>query len=202
MVYSWYEKRQILHYHQCGLLPPTIAKLLEEEGTTKTSQNGVAKFIKKFELMGSIARTPGSGRPSKITTKIKEIIEEKMREDDETTAMQLHVLLAGMGYNISKRTTLCCRTALGWTFRGSAYCQLIREANKLKCLEWVQQYRSDAFDNVVWTDECSMQLEIHKRFCCRKTGEPPCLKPRYVINNYNIDKFLTLHIIISELNIL
>ena len=136
MVYSWYEKRRILYYHQCGKLPPTIAKLLEEEGTIKTSRAGVAKFIKKFELTGSIARTPGSGRPSKITTEIKQIVEEKMRQDDETTAMQLHTLLVGTGYNLSKRTILRCRTALGWTLRGSAYCQLIREANKSKRLEW------------------------------------------------------------------
>ena len=75
-----------------------------------------------------------------------------MRQNDETTGMQLHTLLVGTGYNLSKRTILRCRTALGWTFRGSAYCQLIREANKSKRLEWAQQYRTDTFDNVVWTD--------------------------------------------------
>ena len=178
MVYSWYEKRRILHYYQRGLLPPTIAKRLDEEGTTKTTRIGVAKFIKKFTSTGSIERTPGSGRPSKITQEIKRIVEEKMREDDETTAIQLHALLLRLGYNISKRTILRCRSALGWTFRGSAYCQLIREANKSKRLEWAQQHRNDEFDNVVWTDECSVQLETHKRFCCRKNGEPPRLKPR------------------------
>jgi len=120
MVYSWYEKRRILYYYQRGILPPTIVKLLQDEGTTKTSRAGVAKLIKKLELTGSIVRTPGSGRPSKITAEIKEIVEEKMREDNETTAMQLHTLLVGMGYNISKRTILRCLTALGWMFRRSA----------------------------------------------------------------------------------
>ena len=52
-----------------------------------------------------------------------------MRQDDETTAMQLHTLLVGMGYKLSKRTILHCRNALEWTFRGSAHCQLNREAN-------------------------------------------------------------------------
>ena len=28
------------------------------------------------------------------------------------------------------------------------------------------------------TDESSVQLECHKRFCCRKNGEQPCPKPR------------------------
>ena len=63
---------------------------------------------------------------------IKRIIEDQMRVDDETTAYQLHWLLTEKGYSITLRTVLRCRTALGWTFRGSAYCQLIREVNKIK----------------------------------------------------------------------
>jgi len=31
-------------------------------------------------------------------------------------------------------TTVCCRTSLGWMFRESEYCQLIREINKQKRL--------------------------------------------------------------------
>ena len=102
-----------------------------------------------------------------------------MREYDETTAYQLHSLLLSHGFNISKRTVLRYRTQLGWTFRGSAYCQLIRHANKVKQLEWACQYLHKSFDDVIWTDECSVQLESHKQFCCRKQGEPPRLKPRY-----------------------
>ena len=34
------------------------------------------------------------------------------------------------------------------------------------------------FNNVIFTDECSIQSESHRRFCCRKRGEPPRNKPR------------------------
>jgi len=95
-----------------------------------------------------------------------EIVESKMREDDITTAYQLHALLLLHSCNISKRTVLCCHSQLGWTFRGSAYCQLIRHTNKVKRLEWAREHLNDSFDNVVWTDECLVQLESHKRFCC------------------------------------
>ena len=132
------------------------------------SRVGIAKFLTKYEETGSIARTPGSGRPSKITAEIKALVEAKIQEDNETTALQLHALLVSRGYQISKKTILRCHTALGWTFRGSAYCQLIRESNKIKRLEWARQHLQDNFDNVVWTDECSVQLETHKRYCCRK----------------------------------
>ena len=116
-----------------------------------------------------------------IRDRIKEIVEEQMRADDETTATHIHHLLEQRGYNISLRTVLRCRSVLGWTFRGSAYCQLIRDVNKQKRLAWARQYVSDDFSNVIWTDESSVQLESHRRFCCRKCGETPKPKPRLVL---------------------
>ena len=71
----------------------------------------------------------GFGRHTVITSEMKAIVEAKMREDDETTAEQLHSFLAFRGFRIS---ILCCHADLGWTFRGSAYCQVIRAPNKLK----------------------------------------------------------------------
>ena len=131
-------------------------------------------------LVRSDARQPGSGRPSKITAEIRQIVVEQMRLDDETTVYQLHRLLTEKGYSISLPTILRCRTALGWTFRGSAYCQLIREANKVKRLAWAQEHLDDSFDSVIWTDECGVQMESHRRFACRKRGEAPRPKPRYL----------------------
>jgi len=92
---------------------------------------------------------------TKVTAEVRQIV------DDETTASQLYVLLSGMGYHLNLRTILRCRTLLGWTFRGSAYCQLIREPNKLKRLKFAREHQNDDFANVVFTDECSVQLESH-----------------------------------------
>ena len=86
----------------------------------------MAKFIGNFNETILLSRKSGLGRPSKITAEMKEIVEAKMREDDETTTYQLHSLLVMHGFTISRRTVLRCRKSLGWTFRGSAYCQLIR----------------------------------------------------------------------------
>lgn len=44
--------------------------------------------------------------------------------------------------------------------------------------DWVLKYLHDDFQNVVWTDETTVQLESHKRFCCRKNGIRPQYKPR------------------------
>ena len=59
-----------------------------------------------------------------------------MRKDDETTAVQLAAILSSKGHALSLSTILRGRQSLGWAFRGSAYCQMIRHANKIKCVEW------------------------------------------------------------------
>ena len=177
MVYSWYTKKRIIYFYEQGYRPPSIARLLLEEDIV-ASRVCIAKLIGRYQQTRIIVRRPGSGRPTVITPEMKTIVEEQMRSDDETTAVQLHSLLTSRGFRVSKKTILRCRTDLGWTFRGSAYCQLIRESNKAKRLQWARDHTHDSFENVIWTDECSVQLETHKRFCCRKQGEAPRPKPR------------------------
>ena len=96
-----------------------------------------------------------------------------MQIDDETTAIQLQKILVENGHPLSLNTILRSRDRLGWAFRGSAYCQMIREQNKEKRLDWARLYldesQSNGFQDVLYTDESSIMLESHKRFCCRKT---------------------------------
>ena len=177
MVNSCYKK--IVKLSQMGHKAPSICKLLVQENLSCT-RKGAHAFLKRYDLSQTIERKPGSGGPSKITREVKDIVENQMRLDDETTALQLHRLLQSLGYNIHRHTILRCRTSLGWTFRGSVYCQLIRDANKQKRLDWAQDNINNSFDDVIWTDECTVQLESHRRFCCRKRGETPKPKPRYM----------------------
>lgn len=180
MVLSTYAKQRIISLHEQGLKSPTIAKLLKQEGVS-VSRIGVYKFLKTYKLTKTIRRREGSGRPSKITAEIQKLVNERMEADDETTATQLQHMLIQNGTLISLQTILRCRTALGWTFRGSAYCQLIRNENKTKRLTWARNYLSEAekgFSDVIWTDESTIQLESHKRYCCRQQGSAPKCKPR------------------------
>ena len=182
MVLSTYAKQRIITLHGQGYRSPTITKLLKEEGL-RASRVAVHKFLRKYQATSTIRRREGSGRPSKITPGIRRLVNERMEKDDETTATQLHQMLIEHGTLISLQTILRCRSALGWTFRGSAYCQLIRHVNKEKRLAWAREFRGEAdagFHDVIWSDESSIQLESHKRFCCRKQGCPPKCKPRYI----------------------
>lgn len=105
MVFSEYIKLRILYHYNSGIKPHTIAKLLSDEGIS-ISKIGVWKFLKVYESTGTTARRPGSGRLSKVTQHVKELVERQMQKDDETTATQLHRMLNENGVEISLRTVL------------------------------------------------------------------------------------------------
>ena len=128
-MYSTYKRQRTVYYFNQGHKAPTISRLLHAKGLS-VSRRGIHKFLMKYLQTGSIGRCPGSGIPSKITEEIKAIVDEQMNKDDETTAYQLHRLLVSRDYNISIHTILRCRLSLGWTFRSTSYCQLIRHCQQ------------------------------------------------------------------------
>ena len=119
-------------------------------------------MLKRFTERGTIARKPGSGLSLKLLPIILEIIKSVMQEDDKTTATQLQAKLAARGCYVSLTTILHNRRQLGWVYRGSAYCQLIRNANKQKRLEWARANLDNNFDDVIWSDESSIQSDCHR----------------------------------------
>lgn len=150
---------------------------LRAEGITPCRQT-VWRFWGHYRTHGSISPLRSSGRPQKLTETVLQLIDAAMMVNDETTAKELRILLQQHGMVVSLRTVLRGRRSLGWTFRGAAYCQLIRDANKVKRLEWAREHIEDDFEDVVWTDETTVQLETHRRYCCRKDGLKPRCKPR------------------------
>ena len=121
MIFSDYKKQCVLALASKGLRAPKITKELQQENL-KCSRVSLHKSLRNFKETGSISRRVASGRPSKVTAEIKQIVEQ-MCSDDETTTYQLHRLLSEKCYSISLHTILQCRTTLGWTFRGSTYSQ-------------------------------------------------------------------------------
>ena len=70
----------------------------------------------KYKITGTIVRTPGSGRPSKITAEVKALVERQMRHDDETTAAQLHVLLVRSGFAMDFKNSITVPNISGLDF--------------------------------------------------------------------------------------
>ena len=79
-------------------------------------------------------RRPGSGRMFKITQRVKELVEQQMERDDETTATQLHRFLNDNGITENYFEVLLCPlytckmyiVSYKSTFGGSVYWQITK----------------------------------------------------------------------------
>ena len=133
-----YTKQRAVFYAAKGLNASAISRALATEGLPY-SPRSVSLLLRKLKAGQSLVRKRAVGRPRKTTQRVRDLIEEQMQRDDETTATELDRLLQGNGIKLSRSTILRCRRQLGWTYRGAAYCQLIREPNKLKRLSWCME---------------------------------------------------------------
>ena len=108
-----------------------------------------------------------------------------MAENDECTASDLKELLTAKfgveNVQYSERTISRIRSELGWTFTTARYCQAIRDSNKEKRVTWVNKCldNEERFSDVIFTDECTVQLECHRRKSFRKKNAPRKLKYRH-----------------------
>ena len=112
MVYSTYKCLRILHLYVKGYKAPSIARLLHEERLS-ASRWGVDNFFRKYHETGAISRRPASGRPPKVIRKVKQLVEQQIRINDETTPHRLHALLINHRMNISFQLVLSCRSSFG-----------------------------------------------------------------------------------------
>ena len=134
---SRYKRQRILHFAQIGYKPPTICRMLWEEGLI-ANWTGIHKFLQKHRKANNIKRRPDQWRWRWLW---KHWVWQT-RDDNETTAVQLHALILRHGHTMTLKTVVRCCAALGLTFRGSAYCQLIRQQNNMKHLQWAQEHLS------------------------------------------------------------
>ena len=102
-----------------------------------------------------------------------------MRECDQLTARNLLACLCEKWPDlvVSLITVKQARRQLGWIAGRPKYCQLVQEEKRLK---WCQDMiaKKESFDDVIFTDECSVQLDSHGKLCFRMKKEPRKLKPR------------------------
>ena len=169
---SNYTRTRIELLNKQGLHPAEIFKLLKGEGLL-VSFASVTRIIKKLKLTGSVANLLRCGRPRKLSVEANAFIDQQMRSNDEMTSAQIQKKLAKRGVAVSSSTVRRSRKQQGWTLQWTAYCQLIRDANKVKRLEYAQRIMDsgDTFHNVIFSDECSISLVQYRRTCYRKVDK-------------------------------
>ena len=105
-----------------------------------------------------------------------------MEDDDEITSADLHRLIARhFSASISAPTLRrYIRQKLEWVAVRTRFGPMISERNKLKRREFAQMCldEEDIFDNVIWSDESSVQLIRHTQTMRVKIGKERVLKPQ------------------------
>ena len=119
--------------------------------------------------------------------------------NEELTSGEIQKLLSvERGVNVSTSTIRNTRCKIGWKHEKARYCQLIRDRNKVKrlvfCLRAMNE--KDGFEDVIFSDETTVEIQQYTRFCFRKNGSLPkrkgCPKhPLKVISN-ELSKFMEL----------
>ena len=174
---SSYTRNRIESLHGQNLHPAEIFKLLKKEESV-VSFATITRIIKKLKLMGTMDMGKSTGRPRKLNGEARTFIEDQMQKDNESTSGQIQKKLAKHGIIVHPSTVWRSRKQQGWNLQRTRYCQLIRDANKVKRLEFTQRglESGDTFD-VIFTDESSISLKQFCRICYRKGGELAKRKP-------------------------
>ena len=170
---SMYSRERIKVLLHDGASIAEIVDALKKEDII-TCRQTVWRLQRHLDAHGSITPLPKSGRPTKLTGRVLQSIENSMQGD---AGKELASTVKRGGVSVSTTTALKGRRLLGWTRRGTAYCQLIRAPNRTKRLEWARQNLGGTFEDVIWTDETSVQMETHHNLLPLLQEGP---KPRHV----------------------
>ena len=115
--------------------------------------------------------------PRKLGDEHYHFTDDCMASDDELTAKRLRdkLLETFPGLNVSVSTMERARMELGWTAKKTRYGALVSESNQEKRVVWCNERMETNdmdFDDVVFSDECTVQLESHRRVTFYKKGQP------------------------------
>ena len=177
---SRYLRERIIRLWEEGNSISSIVTILRSEGKV-TTRATVRKWIFRWQHCG-LDDQYRSGRPSKVTAEMAAFMEAELERDDETTSAELERSLARkFGVQLSIPTIKrYLRLVLKWAVVRTRFGPMISDRNKLKRIEFAKMCldTTDEFDNVIWTDESSVQLCRHNQTMRVKMGKERLLKPK------------------------
>ena len=176
--YSTFTRHRIHQLYAAGLPRKEIQQALSRDGVD-VSLSGLSLFLKKIRDGSGMVDKQRPGRTSKVTPEIRAMIDGKLHQNNELTADDLQrVILLETGNTIPIPALKRARKRLGWDWKRTRFCQQIRLANRPKRFEFARRClrNRDTFSNVIWSDECSVQLDHHTRKSFQKKNTPAILK--------------------------
>ena len=153
-----------------------IKRTIEGEGF-KVSRKAIYYNLEKWQTHKTFANLPPRELkvPQDVTLEMLDFIDSCMENDDELTAPKLTEAVKekfNVQFSVAKFKRL--RKGLGWLCSKSKYCQLVKEVNRQKRLQYATRCLElgDNFDDVLWSDECTVQLEWNGKISFHRWWEP------------------------------
>ena len=145
------------------------------EDDVKVSCWSIIKFLKRYQARKSLENAPQSGHPAaEVSVEMMNFLDAEMERNDEMTAPELMRRINDRLQTLLTQVKIKhLRQKLGWVCTKTKYCQLIREPNPVKRLEFSQKclQENEQFDDVTFTDECSVMLENHSKISFHREWE-------------------------------
>ncbi len=128
----------------------------------KISAQGLRCFWRRYVKTGSLSQMCLWQKKRKLKPIHFQAIDNLMRKKLESTSADIQCELESVfGVCITVRHGRNIRCKLGWVYRSTKYCQLIRDKNKLGrwifCLGLLSA--EDTLDDCIFSDEYSFQVE-------------------------------------------
>ena len=138
-----------VHLRQRGLGYGSIVKILYAEKNVKVTKRAVKKLCIKYDTLGTV-NNKKRNYVGKIGEEQLNFINRSIQNDPSSTAKELSTAVyQRFGIRISRSRINVIRTCkLGYKSSRPRYCQLVRDANKVKRKEFAQRLldTNDQFD--------------------------------------------------------
>lgn len=175
-------KLEIAFLYNKGFKSKRIITILEGQGITVT-RNVVNYWIKQSVCGNLDGPRERKRRFITVTERDIELTKQSLLADPNQSSRDIHKMLKVDGAVFSLGTTKNVIKSAGFTNSSPRYAQMVRDVNKIKryefCISLMEA--NDSFDDVIFSDESSIQLHNNKTTSYRPidSQNPSMPKPKH-----------------------
>jgi hypothetical protein len=186
--FSVRERLSVERLHCRGYLCSKIANIINQTRAInrRCTSRGVRKLLTRVKS-GNLSRSSQYYVKRKLTSDCIALIDTAVNSDREINAVELQRRVSEqLGIHVSVSTINRERRKLGWVQTTTKYCQMVRIVNMDKrlhfCLDFLS--RGETFNDVIFTDECTVRCErfLSKQFRRRHEPSIQIQKPKHPLS--------------------
>ena len=162
-----------------------IVQIIKDHHNTTISPSTAQNWTKKYNARGEDCIRDFNRRnqvqKKKVSDSHLEIINSKIKENPERSSVDLQKeLISECGLHLSASYIRKLRIKLGWVAKRTKYGQMVRDVNKQKRKVWAlkQIENNETFDDVIFSDEASIEAQRTTTKTYYKKGEKEPLRPK------------------------